>query len=142
MNTELNKCLERRSLVRLEPDIEIIKAGIMTAEYDLEKAKKSLEQGDPKWAIIKAYYSMFHSAKALVCNKGYRERSHYCLLVALRALYCDSGELDPDLSEKFENTMLMREEADYEMKFSEASAHTAIQDASEFLAAAKKLLRI
>ena len=45
---------------------------------------------------------MFHSAKALVLKKGYREKSHYCLLVALRELYIKSGELTKDVADDFE----------------------------------------
>jgi len=142
MNIEFNKCVERRSLVKWEASSDIIKAEIKTAEYDLERAKRSLHEGDPKWAIVQAYYSIFHSAKALVYLKGYKERSHYCLLVAFRHLYCDSGNMDPDLSDKFETVLLMREEADYDMKFSEDASESAIKCASEFLIAAKSVLNI
>ncbi len=54
---EFEKCLERRRLVKQEPDGGIIGAEIKSAEYDLERSRKSLEQGDFKWCIIQAYYS-------------------------------------------------------------------------------------
>lgn len=120
---------------------EIIENEMKSAGYDLEKSKNSLEYGDFKWAIVQAYYCIFHSAKAMVYKKGYKERSHYCLLVAIRHLFCDSGEADPILSQIFENAMSLREEADYEMKFSEGSAESLIKDAEKFLNAAKKLLK-
>ena len=141
MNLEFRKCLERRSLVKAEADKGIISSEIKTAEYDLERAVKSLEQGDFKWAAVQAYYCIFHSSKALVYIKGYKERSHYCLLVAFKYLYCDSGEMDPSLSEIFENAMNLREEADYEMKFSEEAAEAVVINARKFLEAGKSVLK-
>ncbi|MBI2675971.1 MAG: HEPN domain-containing protein [Candidatus Aenigmarchaeota archaeon] len=137
---EFEKCLERRRLVRQETDSRIVDTEIRSAEYDLERAKKSFAQGDFKWGIIQAYYCIFHSAKALVCRKGYKEKSHHCLLVALRHLYCDPNEADPDLAEIFENSMGLREEADYEMSFSEQASRIIIGDAERFLKAAKAIL--
>jgi len=34
--------------------------------------------------------SMFHSTRALLFAKNYREHSHYCLIVAMRALYVET----------------------------------------------------
>ncbi len=137
---ELEKCLERRQLVRQEPDGGIISAEIKSNEYDLERSRKSLEQGDFKWCIIQAYYCIFHSAKAMVYSKGYKEKSHHCLLVALRHLYCYSGEADPGLAEVFGNSLNMREEADYEMSLSEQAGEIIIKDAERFLKTAKAIL--
>lgn len=36
---------------------------------------------------MQCYYSVFHSARALLYVRNYRERSHHCLIVAIRALY-------------------------------------------------------
>ncbi len=34
-----------------------------------------------------SYNSLFHSARALLFNKGYTERSHYCLITFLKEEY-------------------------------------------------------
>lgn len=141
MSLAFNKCIERRSLVKTNIDVDIIKNEIKSAEYDLEKAKISLKQKDFKWSIIKAYYTIFHSAKALVYKKGYKEKSHYCLLVAVKHLYCGSGELDPIFSQMFEDAMSSREEADYEFKFSEATSEIVVKDAEKFLDKTKTILQ-
>ena len=54
---------------------------------DLETAKASYEAGNHKWATVQAYYSIFHAARALLYNKGFREKSHRGLLKALAELY-------------------------------------------------------
>lgn len=57
---------------------------------------------------------------ALVYSKGYREKSHYCLYVASRALFIEEGKLDAQAGRDFLNAMNLHEAADYEAEFSEA----------------------
>ncbi|MFA5361634.1 MAG: HEPN domain-containing protein [Candidatus Omnitrophota bacterium] len=70
-----------------------MKKEIQEAENDLAEAFNRFEGGKYKYATITGYYSMFHSARALIYSKGYREKSHYYLLVALNSLFVDVGFL-------------------------------------------------
>lgn len=140
MSTEFDRCVKERKLVKIKEDRALINKELKGAEYDLSKAKKSLEDDDFKWATIKAYYSMFHSARALVFSKGYREKTHYCLMIALEKLFVDSGILDRDSYENFERVMDLREEADYGLSFSETGADIAVRDAENFLMKIKQIL--
>ena len=133
LDREFEKCIKRRSLTKWEADGSVVKQELEAAEYDLRQARRSSAENDHKWAIIQSYYTIFHCVKALVYNKGYKERSHYCLLIALRHLYCDSGELDLEFAEMFENVMDLREEADYRMKVSREGANNALSCAEQFL---------
>jgi len=45
---------------------------------------------------------MFHCIKALIFKKGYREKSHYCLLVAFKELYVKTGEMDKEFADNFD----------------------------------------
>ena len=81
---------------------------------------------------------MFHSARALLYSKGYREKIHHALLVAIRELF--SKELAPTLTDKFEDTTNLREEADYGLRFSQAGAEAAIEGATEILQATQEIL--
>jgi len=83
---------------------------------------------------------MFHSARSLLYHRGYREKSHYAILVALRELF--ARELEADLIIRFEDGMDLRQEADYGLKFSETGAVDTIEGAQEFLAKAKEILKI
>jgi len=83
---------------------------------------------------------MFHSAKALVLNKGYREKSHYCLLVALRELYIKTDELDKESADDFEICMDIRQEADYGLTYSSRSAELSVKAAEKLLEVAKSIL--
>jgi uncharacterized protein (UPF0332 family) len=106
----------------------------------LKDAKDSFENDKFKWATIQSYYSMFHSARALLFSSGYREKSHYALLLAVRELF--SKELERSLIEKFEDGMILRQEADYGLKFSETGSIDTIDGAEELLARAKEILGI
>lgn len=122
MSYEFEKCLEKRKLVRFECGENVIKKETGNAVSDMERAKNDLSEGDHKWAIVKGYYSMFHAAKALVYSFGYREKSHYCLLVALRELCIK--QLGIKNIKNFEDAMKLRQEADYEMEFTQKAQRT------------------
>lgn len=68
MNIE--ECLKEGFLKRIKKDSKLIQKEIEEAEYDLEKARKALSERDCKWTIIKADYSMFHAARALLFSLG------------------------------------------------------------------------
>jgi uncharacterized protein (UPF0332 family) len=139
--TEFERCLEERRIIRVEATYKMIGKELDGAIYDLRSAEESSHTGDYKWASIQAYYSMFHAAKALVLKKGYREKSHYCLLVALRELYIKSKELGQELADSFELAMDSRHEADYALMFDEDSAKIAIENAKIFLRKTQELLK-
>lgn len=76
----------QRKLIKISVDRKLAIKEVEAAVSDLEEAKDSLSRERLKWATIQGYYSMFHAARALVYSKGFREKSHYALLVALREL--------------------------------------------------------
>lgn len=140
MDPNFEKCLKNGGLTKFEADGAIIQKEMDAATLDLEGARKSLSEPDPKWATIKAYYSMFHTAKGLLYGKGYREKSHNCLAVAIKGLFVDEGALDVKHYTRLKDCKHLREDADYGMVFSSESATEAIQWADEFLQAAKGLI--
>jgi len=140
LSPALQKLLEERKLVRIKPDKKLVLKEMAAAKSDLKDAKESIASKKFKWATIQGYYSMFHSARALLFAKGYREKSHYALLVAIRDLY--AGEIERSLIQEFEHGMYLRQEADYGLKFSESGALDVIQTAERFLEKAKAILKI
>lgn len=109
---------------------------------DLSDAKAGYENERYKWSTIQAYYAMFHAARALVYSQGYREKSHYCLAVALRALFVDEGKMDTQLVRDFLNAMNLREAADYEAEFSQSGANAVIVSAEKFIEKAMAILGV
>jgi len=140
VSPELDRLLNERKITRAQTSEGMILKEIEAAETDLKDAKDSFENDKFKWATIQGYYSMFHSARALLFSCGYREKSHYALLLSIRELF--SKELERSLIDRFEDGMNLRQEADYGLKFSETGAIDNIDGAEALLARAKKILKI
>lgn len=142
MSPRIRRLLEERRLVRTRISRNRVIKEMDGARYDLERAQKSLSDGDFKWATVQAYYAMFHSARALLYSRGYREKSHRALLTAIRELFLRSGELDNDHVEDLSNAMDLREEADYGMTFSETNAGEVVGNAMNFIQRIEEILDI
>jgi hypothetical protein len=54
MNAELTRLLRERKLLRIRADRELVLKEIEGANYDLTRARRSLDDDDAKWAIVKA----------------------------------------------------------------------------------------
>ncbi len=137
---DFERCIKERRLVKIKPSKEMIQKELESAEYDLERARNSLDQEDFKWTAIQSYYSMFHATKALVLKKGYREKSHFCLIIALKELYIKENKLNSEMVENLELCMNLRHEADYGLTYHQESAGTALKYAEVFLKNSLKLL--
>lgn len=140
MNQKFKNCLERQQITKDNAAENFVAKEIKAAENDLFRAGESLKAKDYKWTTIQSYYAAFHSARALLYSQGYRERSHYCLIQAIRALFVDRKKMDGRILRQFEKIKTLREKADYELEFSQTGAKEALRVAEEFLKGAKKLL--
>jgi uncharacterized protein (UPF0332 family) len=140
INPEFRDCVEKGKIKRFSRARALVGKELEAAAWDLERAGKSLKEGDFKWSTIQSYYSMFHSGRALIYQKGYRERSHYCLIVALRHLYVGKGLLSYHLVDGLAKGKGLRENADYDSNWSELGAQAMVKMAGELLEAGKKVL--
>src|SRR4030042_484076 len=141
MNQEFKKCLEGKKIVAFPTGKKLAAKELSVARSDLSDAKAGFDTGRYKWSTIQAYYAMFHAARALIYSQGYREKSHYCLAVALRALFVDEGKMDAQLVRDFLNAMNLREAADYEAEFSQSGAKAVIASAEKFIEKATAILK-
>ena len=128
-----DKCLRLKKIRLFSRGRLLAPKEINLAKTDLERSKSTFRDGDYKWATVQAYYSMFHSAKALLFKKNYREKSHYCLIIALKALYVETGELPIRLVEGLQRGKNLREDADYYNEWSKAGSEEMIKMDYEFL---------
>lgn len=82
-----NECLRKGRLRKIQDSERMITKELATAKEDLSVAKEGLKNNRWKWSTIQAYYAMFHAARALLYSHGYSEHSHYCLRIAVEALF-------------------------------------------------------
>lgn len=142
MSQEFKKCLERGKIKIFSPGPRLAKKELRLAKEDLEISASSADEENYRWSIIQSYYSMFHSARALLYSQKYREKSHFCLIESIRTLFVETGELDSSLVESLLEAKNLREEADYYGDFSETNCMKMLKKAHEFLRVAKSLIKL
>jgi len=140
MTLEHDECIKKGKIKPFSRGITLAPKELETAKSDLERAKKTHKEGDYKWATIQIYYSMFHSARALLYAKKLREHSHYCLIAAIKTLYVETKKIPSSLLEGLQEAKNLREEADYYNRWSQAGCEKLLKLAEEFLDKAKDLL--
>lgn len=136
---DIKDCLEQGFLKKITFDEKLIKKELKEAIYDLERAKKAIQENDFKWSIIKSYYSMFHAAKSVLFKLGYMEKRHFAVSAVLEDLN-KKGKIETKYLSYFSAALSAREEADYHYNYSKDIAMHNITMAEEFLEAMKKLL--
>lgn len=140
MIPEYKECLDRGKIVSFPAGIRLVNKELRAASEDLEDAKFGLVHGRTKWPTIQGYYSMYHAARALLFSQSMREKSHYCLYVAIKALFVETGKMKKEVAETFYSAMILRENADYRGKFSKTGASLILKRAGEFLVETKQIL--
>jgi len=137
---EFEKCSKEGKIKKISGAKGLSVKELRVAESDLSAAKQGLKSEQWKWCTIQAYYAMFHAARALLYSEGYREKSHYCLRIAVEALFVSTGKISEKFIDALQTAKQMRENADYEENFSEVGAKKLVQLTEEFLEEAKKIL--
>lgn len=137
---EIDELMEKGYLTRISVDKKLISKELEEAEYDLGRANIALGQKDFKWAIIKAYYSMFHAAKSLLFSLGLKERKHFAVGMVLEQLNED-GKLESKYVNDFRAAMSSREDVDYRYVHSSDTAIYIVDIAEEFLDKIKKMVK-
>ena len=135
----LNECVNKGYLVKLEPDSELAAKELTESDYDMAHSASTLEEEDFKWSIVKSYYAMFHAARALLFKLGYREKKHFAVVVVLDDLN-KKGKLEPNFIDDFKAAISAREDADYHYIHSKEAAQYNLKIAKEFTARIKKLI--
>ena len=100
---EFEDCLKRKKIIRFPAAKKLADKELEVARADLAASRQSIRQKNYKWATVQAYYTMFHAARTLLYHKGYREKSHYCLILALKAFYVREAVLEMRLVESLRN---------------------------------------
>lgn len=140
MNSEYDECLKKSKLKPFSRGRALAAKELETAQSDLDSAEKTFSDSNYKWATIQIYYSMFHAARALIYSQGLRERSHYCLVIAIRELFVDKKLLTASLLEALIEAKSLREDADYYNRWSESGCKRLLVSAREFIDLARQIL--
>jgi len=130
-------CLRKGLIRRSETAGEKVEQSLLLADRFLKSARKNLEMEEYEVCEIISYNAIFHYGRALIFRKGYVERSHACLFLAILKLYPDCRTL----AEKADKIRIERHGLQY-AGFSATgdSASFVLDFAEEFGRAARKIL--
>lgn len=137
----LKECFEKKKIKPFAAAPKMALAEAQASADDLKAAKQSFTSKQYKWTTVQCYYAMFHADRALLYLTGHRERSHYCLILALRHFYVSSHLMPSSLLENLHQAKTLRENADYYGQFNQASAEKSLQDAQEFVIFVRKYIK-
>jgi uncharacterized protein (UPF0332 family) len=93
-------------------------------------------------AVSRAYYAMFHAAKAVLLLKGIKPKTHKGLITKFGLEFVNKGYVDKMLGQAFSTAREDREYADYDVhvKISAEEAEITIDDAEKFIDSVKEVL--
>lgn len=137
------KELSDKGLIKAQTlDIEEVKGSLSLAQRFLDRAKGNLEINFYDVAFLLAYNSMFHAARALLFKAGYKERSHFALIEAIRLLYKDDKDIQ-DFLNVLDSYRLTRHAIQYSGELSnELDAIQSVNDAEKLMKIVKKKLKL
>lgn len=138
---DLKEALGKNKIISFPAGPSLISKELEAAKEDLLDAKDLFSRERFKSATTLAYYTIFHTARALLYKKGYREKSHIQLGFAIKAFYVDKGLLPQEYYDNFMQALDFRELADYKSKFSKETAERNIQAGEEAIRSTENLLK-
>ncbi|MBS3100417.1 DNA-binding protein [Candidatus Pacearchaeota archaeon] len=100
--------------IKAETEIkELVEGHINKADHNLKFVMKTLElQEFNDWAIVSAYYSIYHASLALCALKGYSTKDHLAtLLILIKEFY--QKQLNKEEIEMVSKTTIEKEEVLY-----------------------------
>src|SRR3989338_1519347 len=103
--------------IKVETEIkELVQGHINKADHNLKFVKTTLELKEfNDWAIVSAYYSIYHASLALCALKGYSTKDHFAtLLILIREFY--QKPLNKEEIEMVSKTTIEKEEVLYYIK--------------------------
>jgi len=138
----IDELLKKGRLRQALCSVDMISKELNVGKTDLMSSQKSLDDKNYKWAIIQAYYSIFHAARAMVYKAGFREESHTALKLAFKELYVDTEIVSVQTYYTLERGMNLREMADYKENYSQSSAENLIASVSKAIEEIGKIINV
>ena len=105
-------CLSKGMIRKDKHASERVNKSLEIAKRFLASSKKNIDIDESEMSEIASYNSIFHSSRALLFSKGYTERSHICVILALKGLYKNNPELN-DLLNTFDKIRISRHNIQY-----------------------------
>jgi len=140
LSQAFQKSIERKSLYLSENAQEQRGRELSSALEDLDNARLSYSQKHYKGATILACQSLFHSARALLCSRGYEGKSLSCIIGGIDHLFADQGLIEIKWIMVLLRALTFKEDSHYLVEYSNSDAKYFMGNAVQFLHVVKDLL--
>ncbi len=153
LEKEIRFFINKKHIRIIQENTELVNSHITKARHNLEFFKLNKEYHRfNDWLIVVLYYSLYHSALALITNKNYSSKNHYATILLLIKEYHitkDEVELLNELSinkedaELYTNLKEDRHDASYatNIKFSKETIHNYENQVLDFINKAEELIQ-
>ena len=120
-----------------------MEASLLRAEKASRSAKLLLEHGELEDAVSRAYYTMFHAAKAILFSKGVKSKTHRGTISLFGEHIVKKGVLDEEYADMLRKTFDLRQKSDYEIytELDEVLVRETVNNAENFIEKVKELLK-
>ena len=103
---------------------------LQKAREDLDAAKLLFENESYRIANNRAYYSMFHAARAVLALDSFDSKKHSGVIAEFRRRYIKTGIFPQELSDMIGDAFTIRNASDYDDMFLAGRAETEEQIAN------------
>ena len=117
-------------------------ASLERADKALRSAKRLLEEF-PEDAVSRAYYAMFHAARAILHVKGIKAKTHGAVISMFGKEIAEKGIVDKELGRILNRAFDLRQKSDYEIdvEIKSGDVEEIVKDAERFIKMVKHSLR-
>ena len=102
LEKEINFFVTQKQIKKIGNNQELVKSHLKKARHNLEFYKLNKEHTKfNDWLIVTLYYSLYHSALALIINRNYSSKNHHATILILIKEYAitkDEARLLNELS--------------------------------------------
>lgn len=139
---KIDELIEKNLIRKERINKEEILGSLELAERFLRRAEGNLKINFWDVAFLLAYNSLFHSARALLFVHGYKERSHWAMILALKEIYSKNEKVRKIL-DLIDSYRISRHAIQYKGSLcTKIDAEEAVKDAKEFLEIVKQILKV
>lgn len=121
---------------------EFIRLRIKLADDKLRLAKKLLTDKEYRDAISRAYYAMYHIAKAILFLKGKDPYTHRGVNIFFNKIFTKTKIIDKKYSYMLARAQEKREDSDYDIIIepTQKEAQETVKNAEEFIKKCKEII--
>lgn len=129
---DFRECVEKGLLRKIPPSNEKARQSLEKAKLLLAEAKANLDEERVSSAVIVAYMAIFHAARSVLFRRGWREKSHECII---RFLEKECPEISAEQIAALEKYKSERTHMQYDVSYSpnEAQAEKMLEFGEEFI---------